>query len=154
MRALLVVIPLVLSLGAASDTPSGPTFREAASEAQGIARVRVAVTGDSAATFFTLVEVIRGQDLPKTIVVSSELWRVHRPKPTPTGDVTYLVLLKGGEELLCGHMNGMIILSHSCVGIVPVIEDKIPAEYVHSYDREATQAIAMTEVRKQLRQRK
>ena len=127
-------------------------FREAAAEAQGI--VRVVVTGDvDSAPTFKVVEVIRGKDVPKSILVSSLLWSIHRPKDLPAGDVTYLVLLRQGEELLCGHMNGLIIASHTCTGLLPVIGDAIPKEYANRYDGESTQAIEMKQVRRELRRR-
>src|SRR5262249_12968257 len=119
-------------------------------EAQGI--VRVVVTGDSSsAPTLKVVEVVRGKDIPKSIQVSSELWSVHRPKGLPSGDVSYLVLLRQGEELLCGHMNGLIIISHTCAGILPVIGDAIPQEFAKRYDGESTQAIEMKQVRRELR---
>ena len=150
---LLILALVIFTLGAAPPGSQTPTFSEAAAQAEGVVRVRVTGGGDTAATF-TVVEVVRGKDVPKSILVSSELWNVHRPKPIPEGDITYLVLLRTGEELLCGHMNGLIILSHTCIGIVPVVDDNIPAEYASSYDRDATQAVGMEQVRKQLRQRK
>src|SRR5262245_1465236 len=83
-----IVLAIGLMMGtdaAVGQTSQSPTFREAASEAQSV--VRVSVTGgDQEAATFTVVEIVRGQEVPKKILVSSELWSVHRPKPVPTGD--------------------------------------------------------------------
>src|SRR5881628_349118 len=111
----------------ASESGSTP-FKEAAAEAAGIVRARV--TGDDkSGVRLEVLESIRGTDTPRSILVSRSLWDIWSPKNVPAGEVTYLVLLRQGEELLCGHMNGLILLSHGCVGILPVINDSIPKQF-------------------------
>jgi hypothetical protein len=147
MRYPVLLALAVAAAGAAPPEFQAPTFREAARDAQSVVRVRVV---EQSAVTFNVVEIIRGHDVPKQIHVASELWAVHRPKPVPEGEVTYLVLLGSGEQLLCGHANGLIVLSHTCIGIVPVIGGRIPAEYASRYDRDATGAVELSQVHKDL----
>jgi hypothetical protein len=148
---LLSMCVAVLGVGAEPYTHDLPAFREAADDAGSIVRVRV-----TAAEGVTLhvVEVIRGRDVPKTIEVARDLWEIHRPKKVTQAEVTYLVLLRTGGELLCGHSNGLIIIDHTCPVFLPVVDDKIPVEYAHLYYRDATEAIELRQVRKDLGKRK
>lgn len=125
-------------------------FKEAAAEAGGIVRVRVAGDQESAVRF-EVVESMLGRDIPTSILVSRSLWDVDKPKNLPPGKVTYLVLLRQGEEFLCGHINGLIVLSHGCVGILPVIDGAIPMPFAKYYDEHLNGAISLRQVKADLR---
>jgi len=125
-------------------------FSIAMNDAGGIVRAKLTMD-EKSAVGLEVVEVLHGKDLPKKILVSKALWDVWGPKALPPGQATYLVLLRQGEELLCGHINGLIALSHSCHGILPVVEGAIPKQFAKEYDGTSDQAIALSQVRKQVR---
>jgi hypothetical protein len=152
-RKSLQIIALAILLG--SSVPlaweDGCTpFIQAAVDAGGIIRARLTMAENSAVGL-EVVEDVFGKDLPKRVLISKSLWDVWGPKGLPVEGVTYLVLLRQGEELLCGHINGLILLDHSCNGILPVVEGAIPKEFGKQYDGASVQAIPLAKVRDQIR---
>jgi hypothetical protein len=124
-------------------------FSVAAPDARRIVLARVTMAEKSVVDL-EIVEVLRGEKQPQKILVSRGVWDVWSPKNQPAG-TTYLVLLRQGEELLCGHMNGLIVLDHSCNGILPVVRGAIPKEFAKEYDGKSNEEIPLAKIKEAIR---
>ena len=150
--------PTVVALCALSVVLASPSkpFLKAAREADNVVMVKIdeSITGrESVAGLIVLrvTETLRGTRTGGTIWVAPCIWSAITHDRVTPGSTAYLLLLRGDEEILCGHINGLAPLSGGCMGLLPSVDDAIPKEWAWAYSSETTTQIPMARVRQDVR---
>jgi len=134
------------------------SFRFQAAEAESVVRVREARRTTDKVTSLVQLEVVEnvaGTPIRHNIVVAAAVWDVVAPWTLRRGTTTFLLNMNGQGEIMCIQLNGIPTHHGQCAGIVPVVDDAIPKEYVTHYDSFTWyDSIPMSVVREQLSRKK
>lgn len=148
----LVVFGIFISAICPPDFASRPIpFRYAEPRAVSIVQVHASRHGNT--VLLVVDEILRGPTKASSITVAADIWDTRRPKDLGSGEPSYIVLLGDNDELMCGHLSGLPLLSGGCNGILPVVQGAVPANHAWLYDGESEKAIQVEDIVRELRRR-
>jgi hypothetical protein len=150
-RAAIVVIITTWGMPVAQCSLPTP-FLVAARSADSVVRVEL-IRLENGAPLLKVLEVLRGKP-STTVLVSSCIWDAITIGRKAPPDATYLLLLRGTEEIMCGHVNGLATISGGCIGLLPVVDGVVPKEFAAGYDGVSDQAVPLARVRHDVQPRR
>jgi hypothetical protein len=120
----------------------------ASQEADTIVLIEVIRKDDS--IWLKVVDALRG-DVQGSIPVASCIWDAVTIGRKPEGQASYLLLLRGTEEIMCGHVNGLATISGGCIGLLPIVDGSVPKEFARRYDGISQEPIPLGQIRRDLK---
>jgi len=113
-------------------------FRDQAAKAESVVRAkelrRSSVFDPTPMVYLEVVEQIAGKPIEGEIVVAASAWDAVAPYPPRRDSTTFLLNMRNREEIMCIQLNGVPTRHNACAGMLPVVDDSIPASYAKDYD--------------------